>query len=330
MSGDISDLTADDGVYMSFRSYYSGTDASDFVDNNTSDVDSSADKGTHSNFTAQQYGPDNIFDVLTEENTAGSGDETNSPSSYANKDAEWTEDGGSNSAYSSDDRYAGQTSTNNRGCDYLSFGFNIPSGAAINGIEVSLEGHRSGGFFSPYKFSAQLIKNEIEVGDEKVVANNYGWWDSIQTVGGSSDLWGTYWTRDDIIASNFGVRVETDTAGFFPGTMYLDHVVIKVYYSQPVNYELDLEVQWTSVDYDETNEELCIYAGNTGTEDLRVDYWTGSTWSNLLTDLTANSWNNVSVSLTSTNFTIRFKGGNETEDTTEDKWNRRHVATCLV
>jgi hypothetical protein len=44
----------------------------DFVDNNTSDVDSSADRGTHSNFTAQQYGPDSIYDTLTEVDT-GSG-----------------------------------------------------------------------------------------------------------------------------------------------------------------------------------------------------------------------------------------------------------------
>ena len=41
------------------RAYY-------YVDNNTSDVDSSADKGTHSNFTAQQQEPDSIYDTLTE------------------------------------------------------------------------------------------------------------------------------------------------------------------------------------------------------------------------------------------------------------------------
>jgi len=41
----------------------------DYVSNNDSDVDSSVDKGTHSNFTAQQYGPDSIYDTLTEENT---------------------------------------------------------------------------------------------------------------------------------------------------------------------------------------------------------------------------------------------------------------------
>jgi len=58
------------------------------------------------------------------------------------------------------------------------------------------------------------------------------------------------------------------------------------------------------------------------TENIRVDFWNGTTWQNLFTDLT-NGWNNISVSsyLTSSNFTIRFKGGNETGDTTQDSWN---------
>jgi hypothetical protein len=40
----------------------------DYVDNNDSDVDSSADKGMHSNFSGQQAGPDSIYDTLTEGN----------------------------------------------------------------------------------------------------------------------------------------------------------------------------------------------------------------------------------------------------------------------
>jgi hypothetical protein len=37
-----------------------------FVDNNLSDIDSSGDKGSHTNFTAQQYGPDASYDTITE------------------------------------------------------------------------------------------------------------------------------------------------------------------------------------------------------------------------------------------------------------------------
>nr|NIQ05846.1 hypothetical protein [Candidatus Korarchaeota archaeon] len=66
LSGDVPDLASDDNVYMTFRSYDSGTDASDLVDQR-SDIYSPSAKGMHSNFTAQQHGPDLTYDTLTEE-----------------------------------------------------------------------------------------------------------------------------------------------------------------------------------------------------------------------------------------------------------------------
>ncbi|MGF3521524.1 MAG: hypothetical protein ACQXXJ_00310, partial [Candidatus Bathyarchaeia archaeon] len=70
------------------------------------------------------------------------------------------------------------------------------------------------------------------------------------------------------------------------------------------NYVLDLEVQWNNVNFNQTNEWLCIYGGAMDAEPLRVDVWTGSAWQNLLPNLTAG-WNNVSVApyLTSSTFT---------------------------
>ena len=70
ISGESTHLQSDNSVYMAFRSYFSGTDASDFVDSDASDMDASADKGTQGNYSAQQAGPDSIYDTLTEENTA--------------------------------------------------------------------------------------------------------------------------------------------------------------------------------------------------------------------------------------------------------------------
>jgi hypothetical protein len=68
LSGNFAALTADDGTYMSFRSYYSGVNTADFVDSNTSNVDSVSSLGAQSNFTAQKFGPDRINDTLTEAN----------------------------------------------------------------------------------------------------------------------------------------------------------------------------------------------------------------------------------------------------------------------
>ena len=88
------------------------------------------------------------------------------------------------------------------------------------------------------------------------------------------------------------------------------------------DYTMDLEVQWTDLPYLLPNEELCIYTGTMGTEDIKVDVWNGSSWENIVSNLNASAWNNVTVNsyLTSSNFTIRFKGGNETGDTSEDTW----------
>jgi len=90
----------------------------------------------------------------------------------------------------------------------------------------------------------------------------------------------------------------------------------------PNNYQLDLEAQWTNAPYNLPNKQLCIFGGTMGSEDIRVDVWNGTAWQNLFTDLTSG-WNNVSVSsyLTSQNFTIRFKGGTEANDTVQDSWN---------
>lgn len=93
----------------------------------------------------------------------------------------------------------------------------------------------------------------------------------------------------------------------------------------PTNYELDLEIQWTNVNYTRTSETLCIKTGSfSGSEDIQVRIWnsTDSSWS-LIMNLIANQWNNVSITsyLTESTFTVQFLGGTESGDTTQDSWN---------
>ena len=66
VSGSIADLASSDSSYAIFNSYSGSTDIKHFVDNNSSNVDNSTNIGTHSNFTALQYGPDSIYDTVTE------------------------------------------------------------------------------------------------------------------------------------------------------------------------------------------------------------------------------------------------------------------------
>ena len=295
VSGSVSDLASDDGVYMTFRSYYSGTDTSDFVDNDTSDVDFSADKGTHSNFPAQQTGPDATMDTLSESNTAA--EQWVSPTGYDDPGNEWS---GETDAYDDD--------TGTGAVD------DVPGGDTWSQYLVLTHSAITCGKIQYYIGREDTYIDQVEID----IYN--GTWTNVYSGVGAWNTWtNVSFTETSVTQMRF--RFFNTIAAAPQSKMAYVYEADFLQSAASANYELDLEVQWTSVDYDEINEELCIYAGNMGTEDLRVDYWTGSAWSNLLTDLTANDWNNVSVSLTSTTFTIRFKGGNETVDAFQDLWN---------
>jgi len=91
--------------------------------------------------------------------------------------------------------------------------------------------------------------------------------------------------------------------------------------SVSVNYRLDQEVQWTGLDFDNTNEYLCLFMNSTDAENIEVDVWTGS-WTNLFSDLNPDAWNNISITayLTSGTFTIRFVDDTIVGDSNQDSW----------
>ncbi|MCW4001640.1 MAG: hypothetical protein NWE97_00410 [Candidatus Bathyarchaeota archaeon] len=160
--------------------------------------------------------------------------------------------------------------------------------------------------------------------DIKVDVWNETGWETVFT--DLSSGWNNASITNWLTTSNLTIRFKggTETSDTNQTTWQIDVALIHVWNTAgEENYELDLEVQWTNVDYTQTNEELCIKTGTTDAEDIKVDVWNGSAWINVLTDLTPNSWNNVSVSsyLNSLTFTIRFKGSNETGDTNQDSWN---------
>ena len=124
-----------------------------------------------------------------------------------------------------------------------------------------------------------------------------------------------------IKTSSTSFRVETTygRGGAGSDTIYSKQSVIYVL-QLPKWYELDLEAQFTDVSYSIENKTLCIFTGILGDEDLRVDSWNGSGWENIETSLSPNSWNNYTVSLNSSTYTIRFKGSSETDDAIQDSW----------
>jgi hypothetical protein len=106
------------------------------------------------------------------------------------------------------------------------FGFTIPGGSSISGIEVTMRSRSTGGEFSKNR-QLYLLKSGSITG-----ANKLGIWPTsytTNTYGNATDLWSATWTSSDINNFNFGVTIkaEADQGGTFA---YLDFVSITIHY----------------------------------------------------------------------------------------------------
>ena len=296
----------------------------DTVDNDTSDVDSSADIGSHSNFANQQSGPDSTFDMIQEENTRASGGNWGITSSSFS------------STYSPTDyRYMGGMSPDKDYMKVTKLHIRV-TGSGI--VAVSL--YTGGTLADPtgavkrtesYDVSISVGWNEIDVPD-------YYWEKNTETWIGWTLNTGVYYSTSSSDCGDFqsgegrwaqtspSDADETQPMPDNPGSGSFGNYWYAMYveYEIEPEYQLDLEVQWTGLPSNLPNEELCIYTGSTDAEDVIVDIWdTGaSEWDTLLSDLSPSTWSNVSISswLTSDTVTIRFKGSNETGDVVQDQW----------
>ncbi len=280
-----------------------------YVNNNLSDLDSLSDIGYHSNFTAQQSGQDSIYDTLTEQNTANS-----SNSTLLDDDFEGIPWDGNWDTISSDWQE-----------DNFPIRSGLVSASATNNNEgyfttINLDASRATAIYVDFWFR----KDDTESSDFTLYyydGNNYDLIDELDD-NGFDDTWLHFTekiTDAQYFVSNFRVRFDATLGG--GENVWIDDVSIIEETQDPDNFELDLEVQWTDVDFSQTNEELCINGGSMASEDIRVDAWNGSSWENLI-DVLSPGWNNVTLTsyLTSSTFTIRFKGSIETNDSIQDSW----------
>jgi hypothetical protein len=110
------------------------------------------------------------------------------------------------------------------------FGFTIPTGATVTGIEVTIE-HNSGSPNTMILREAYLVKAGGRIGVNQSGSQVAPSTDTVITVGSSTNLWGTTWTTAQINAANFGVEVSYGNPE--AGTtqqIEIDHITIKVYY----------------------------------------------------------------------------------------------------
>jgi uncharacterized repeat protein (TIGR02543 family) len=119
--------------------------------------------------------------------------------------------------------------------DFAEFGFPdivIPSGATIDGIEVTLEGALS----NPQKTARNLdvkLKNVSQAASTTAKTAIFTSTESIQTLGGPTDLWGKTWIPSDFSDSSFQLSVSALVAENGQNTQ-LDHVRVRVYFTEAV------------------------------------------------------------------------------------------------
>lgn len=113
-------------------------------------------------------------------------------------------------------------------------GFSIPDSATINGVEVSIE--RRGEAISGTPETRIILRKNDNSNVLRVDNSAWPVSDSVLTVGGASDLWGTTWTAADINGTGFGFRpqIQVRTRASDSGTFELDHVTITVYFTRAV------------------------------------------------------------------------------------------------
>jgi hypothetical protein len=129
---------------------------------------------------------------------------------------------------------------------YLSvtdYGYVIPPGATIDGIEVEVEGHQEDFVAAFADASIRLTMNGLPIGDDRAGMGYYDDKDYVNVYGSPTDLWGLAWTPAEIMDPTFGVLYSvTRTSGSGVYEMRVDYIQVTVYFSGsgcvlPVTYK---------------------------------------------------------------------------------------------
>ncbi len=112
------------------------------------------------------------------------------------------------------------------------FGFAIPTGSVIHGVEAWVERAASASS-SLSDNEVHLLKAGAQVGSNFASGTMYTTTDATAAYGDDDDLWGTTWTAEEINASNFGLRFRVDSDTPVALTAYVDAITIRVTYVAP-------------------------------------------------------------------------------------------------
>ncbi len=293
----------------------------DYVDNNVSNIDGVTDKGSHSNFDNQKTGPDNFYDVLSETDVNTVNQLNLSVDSWDITRNKWAKTGASpyldnQTIPSVNEVHTVANAVGSKNGDEIGdFGFqDVNLSGTLISVKLSVYGHANPSYPTDAYFSVHLWNGSIWIEIMNFSGEPNFCWKEVDV--------STYInTWEKVNGTKIFLRTE-DLGGNKYGEQLCDLAILEVNYLPLPNYNIDVELQWTSAIFTKPNAQLAIYTGNLGTEGLRVDVWNGS-WIIIIPNLITDSWNNVSIEnyLKSSIFTIRFKGTEESSDTTQDQWN---------
>jgi hypothetical protein len=131
----------------------------------------------------------------------------------------------------------------NKTTDYLqvkNFGFNIPTAAAICGVEAHVVRSATdidilliGAWVKDY--DVRIIKGDTLTGANRKQSSEWVSTLTTATYGGVNDLWGTTWSAADVNSNNFGLAVSAEIKtgiGLLP-VVNIDYISMTVYYLEP-------------------------------------------------------------------------------------------------
>ncbi|HEY6162716.1 MAG TPA: T9SS type A sorting domain-containing protein [Bacteroidia bacterium] len=110
------------------------------------------------------------------------------------------------------------------------FGFNIPTGATIDGVTVDIY-RAPGNVNSVADSSVRLVQNNLPAGMNKAMAGTWPQTAAYYTYGSASDTWGLILTPADINDMNFGVYLRIYNVNNNTLTPFVDHIRITVDYT---------------------------------------------------------------------------------------------------
>src|SRR6185369_8177894 len=133
--------------------------------------------------------------------------------------------------YTSNTVYATFTGTTQNYLQMTGFGFAIPAGSTINGVQASVKGLSSGTNTANRTIQVGLTLNGTALtGTAKTQALNTT--DASFALGTTSDVWGASLTTANINTATFGVLIR-DNDNLTSGTFSIDNVTLTITYTLP-------------------------------------------------------------------------------------------------